>query len=112
DPVDRGALVAEAREAIDRRRDELLPRRLGPFRSTPAPPRRHTERSVSSVTRPVNTFVEGVRTRARAGRGAGVRGDLSTPDATSRFTVPARASGGEREPRTPGPRPANNYIQA
>ena len=54
DPVDRGALVAEAREAIDGRSHEVLTRRLRPLSTAIRPPGRHTERSVSSVTRPVN----------------------------------------------------------
>src|SRR5439155_12516964 len=52
DAVDGRALVAEAREAIDRRRHELLPRRPGPLGPRLAAAR-HTERSVSSLTRPV-----------------------------------------------------------
>src|SRR5216110_720019 len=63
DAVDGRALVAEAREAIDRRGHELLPRRLGPLGPRLAAAR-HTERSVSSLTRPVKV----VESRGQPGR--------------------------------------------
>src|SRR5438046_10354615 len=56
DAVDGRALVAEAREAIDRRGHELLPRRLGPLTPRLAATR-HTERSVSSLTRLVKVIM-------------------------------------------------------
>src|SRR5581483_3454268 len=56
DAVDGGALVAQPSEAIDRRGHELLARRLRSLGARAAAPCRHTDRSVSSVTRLVNPW--------------------------------------------------------
>src|SRR5438132_1122032 len=72
DAVDGRALVAEAREAIDRRRHELLPRRLGPLgprlAATPSADleRLREERAIKRRLADIEAFYAAVRARQRA----------------------------------------------
>src|SRR5207253_1987035 len=97
DAVDGRALVAEAREAIDRRRHELLPRRLGPLGPRLAAAR-HTERSVSSPTRRRSTATWAT-SRPRRWRSRSRRRPTSSGSARS-----ARSSGGSPTSRPSTPR--------